>query len=243
MNQTSFLIGELPNTLEGDIRLLVPLEYRRGSLRNNERKSIESGIRNLKGIAERTGRRDWSNQKILDFGCGVKFTQTLIQYNINVQAYVGMDVHKGIIQFLNNQVNLPNFYFYSVPFYNRMYNLNGIKLKVNSELPGDIKQFDLITLQSVFTHFAPEDFLALLHVLRRYAAKDARMLFTCFIDNDMEHDFFDSVPDRPLLMAYYKEHFIRKMLDESGWKPLSLHPPSFSMQHHFVCEPLPPELY
>ena len=243
VNQTSFLIEELPDTIGGEIRFSVPLEYRRGSLRNDERKSIESGIENLKGIAERTGRKDWSNQKILDFGCGVKLTQTLIQYNINVQNYVGMDVHQGIIQFLDNQVNLPNFDFYPVPFYNQMYNRNGSKLEANSELPGTVKQFDLIILQSVFTHFAPEDFLALLSVLRRYVAKDARMLFTCFIDNDMEPDFFDSVPDKPLLRAYYKENFIREMLDKSGWKPLSLNPPSFRMQHHFVCEPALPELY
>ena len=237
VNQTSLLIEELPDTVEGEIRLSVPLEYRRGSLRNDERKSVESGIQNLKGIVERTGRRDWSNQKILDFGCGVKFTQTLIQYHINVQAYVGMDVHQGIIQFLNNHVNRPNFNYYPVPFYNQMYNRKGKRLKAYSELPGKTKKFDLIILQSVLTHFAPDDFLALLLVLRRYVAQDARLFFTCRIDNNMEHDFCDVVPDKPLLKAFYKENFIRKMLNESGWNPLSLNPPSFKMQHHFVCEP------
>jgi len=237
MQTQLFSISELPNNLEGNIRLSVPLELRRGSLRENEIKSIKSAIANLKGIAERTGRSDWSNQKVLDFGCGVKISQTLVQYNINVGTYIGMDVHPGIIQFLKSHVNLPNFDFYRVPFRNEMYNPQGVELKLNSGLPGEIKDYDLIILQSVFTHFAPKDFWALLCVLRRYAAKDARMLFTCFIDNEMEQDFCDAVPDSPLLKAYYKEKFVLKMLKKSGWNALSFHSPSFSMNHHFVCEP------
>jgi hypothetical protein len=148
-----------------------------------------------------------------------------------------MDVFKGLIQWLNARVNLPNFHFFHVPFKNEMYNPRGLKLTKDVELPGHITAYDIITLQSVFTHFAPADFLALLHVLRRYAANDARMLFTCFINNDMENDFLDSVPNFPLLKAYYKERYIREMLEDTGWKPLLLNPPGSAMQHHFVCKP------
>lgn len=63
------------------------------------------------------------------------------------------------------------------------------------------------------------------------------MFFTCFIDNDMDRDFLDLVPEHPLLMAYYKERYIRGMLKETGWKPLLLRPPGSQMQHQFVCEP------
>lgn len=68
-----------------------------------------------------------------------------------------------------------------------------------------ILQYDLMTLESVFTHFNPTDFLATLQILRRYAAPEARMLFMCFIDNDLPQDFVDQVPDRPLLKAYCRE--------------------------------------
>jgi SAM-dependent methyltransferase len=176
---------------------------------------------------------------VLDFGCGVKFTQALIQYGIEVKAFVGMDVHSGLITCLSERVARPNFRFYTVPFQNAMYNKTGVPLTADSELPGEVKAYDLITLQSVFTHFAPADFLALLHVLRRYAANDARMLFTCFIDNEMESDFLDKIPDKPLLNAFYKERFIREMLAESGWRVLSLHPPGNWMMDHFVCAPAP----
>jgi len=230
-------IAELPDKLEGDIQLSIPLKYRRGSLRENEPKSIESAIRNLKGIASRTGRFDWSNQRVLDYGCGVKITQALIQYGVPVKNYVGMDVYEGLIHCLKDLVQKPNFEYYHVPFHNEMYNRKGIPLTAESNLPGNLSEYDLIILQSVFTHFAPDDFLALLKVLRRYAASDCRLLFTCFINNNMEQDFLDSVPERPLLKAYYKEGFIQSMLKESHWNPISLHEPSFAMQHHFVCQP------
>ena len=41
----------------------------------------------------------------------------------------------------------------------------------------------------------------------------------------------------PVLKAYYKEHYIRKILEETALKPLLLNPPGYQMQHHFVCKP------
>jgi SAM-dependent methyltransferase len=237
-NAPVFKISDLPDHCEGEIRFHIPAKLRRGRHgKKDERKSINSALEDLKTIGSVTGRADWSYLDVLDFGCGSKFTQALIQYEVNVQAYVGMDVFINLIRYLNDNIELPNFHFYSVPFRNEMYNPNGIEMTSSSELPGSIKEYDLITLQSVFTHFCPTDFLALLHVLRRYAASDGRMYFTCFIDNDMEEDFFDSVPDRPLLKAFYKEHFIRIMLEESNWKPISLSPQRNTEKHQFVCEP------
>lgn len=234
--QYSSILG-VPDELTDDLVLEVPLPLRRGSLREDQKASVESGIHNLKGVATRTGRSDWSNTWILDYGCGVKFTQTLVQFGIPVGAYVGMDVHKGIIGFLQNADLPEGFHFEDVPFHNEMYNRNGVPLTAESDLPGPFEAYDLITLQSVFTHFAPDDFQNMLHVLRRYAADDARMLFTCMIDNDLETDFFDSVPGRPLLKALYREDKVRDMVAAAGWAVESFHGASFSMQPHFVCRP------
>lgn len=237
MNSRLFSLSEIPESCEGEIRLHVPPEFRRGALRRDERRSIASAVENMEAIAVLTERTDWSNLTVLDYGCGVKFAQALIQYEVDVKKFVGMDVFKALIQYLSERVNLPNFEFIHVPFKNEMYNPKGTELTAEAELPGSITTYDLITLQSVFTHFNPADFLAMLHVLRRNAAQDARMLFTCFIDNDMEHDFVDSVPGKPLLRAYYKERYVREMLEKSSWKPILMKPPSSQMQHQFVCEP------
>lgn len=228
---------DLPEAVEGDVRLPVPLQFRRGSLREDERASIASAAENLRGIALRTGRLDWSDQRVLDFGCGVKFTQALLQFHVAIQRYVGMDVYGELIQYLTTHVRDPRFTFYPVAFRNAMYNPGGFPLTGDARLPGDTQNYDLIVLQSVFTHFAPDDFLALLQVLRRYCGGDGRLFFTCFIDNQMPHDFLDAVPAQPLLKAYYREGLVRELLRASGWETLSTHDPSFGMQHQFVCRP------
>ncbi len=162
-----------------------------------------------------------------------------MQFDVAVKAYVGMDIPPKTIQYLNDNVSRPEFKYFAVPFANAMYNPTGVPLTADATLPGGDEPYDLIVMQSVFTHFNPQDFVALLHVLRRHSASDARLFFTCFIDNDMESDFLDSVPDKPLLMAYYKESFIRRMLGCAGWTPLALYAPSNQMQHQFACTPLP----
>lgn len=237
MNKSLLTLDNAPSLFDEKIIFHVPKEYRRGKLGGDERKSIESAVNNIKRIATLTELNDWSNLNILDYGCGVKFTQALLQHNIKVQNYVGMDVFKEMIQYLNGNVKRQNFHYYSVPFRNERYNKSGTEFFSNIGLPGNFKTYDLIILQSVFTHFNPNDFLTLLHVLKKYTTKDTRMVFTCFIDNNMEHDYLDTVPDKPLLKAFYKESFIRSMLEESNWKVISLNPPSFQMAYQFTCEP------
>jgi hypothetical protein len=232
------ILNILPDNLSEEIILSVPIELRRGSLQDDEKASVESALINIKGIAERTGVRDWSNIRILDFGCGVKFTQALVQYDINIKAYVGMDVHKGIIKFLQDHVQNPNFYFYDVPFQNDMYNQSGIKLTPVSILPGEILQYDLIILQSVFTHFAKDDFLNLLHVLRKYSSSNTRLFFTCFINDGIENDSFDSVPEKPLFKVLYKKAYVKKMLENSRWELINDYPPSLKMTYQFICKPI-----
>ena len=215
----------LPEVCEGEILLKVPQDFRRGDLKHDERKSIESAFENLRQIAELTERPDWSDLRVLDFGCGVKFSQALLQCDVSVKQYVGMDVYREMISFLQEQVHDPRYAYHVVPFHNEMYNPTGIPLSAGAELPEAGGPFDLITLQSVFTHVTPQDFLALLQVLRKAAAPNARLFFTCFINQEMEQDFLDSEPDKPLLRAYYRESFIREMLEQSHWNPLALHPP------------------
>lgn len=230
-------VADLPPVCEGDIRLPIPREFRRGRWKADERRSIESAVTNLKAIAVLTERPDWSRLNVLDYGCGVKFTQALIQYAVDVQAYVGMDVFAPLVHCLAGNVLHPNFSFHTVPFRNEMYNPGGSELDRSVALPGSLLAYDLITLQSVFTHFNPRDFQALLHVLRRYAGVESRMFFTCFIDNSMSCDYRDLVPEHALLKACYSENAVRRMLEKADWRLLSHAPRSSQMQNQFVCEP------
>lgn len=230
-------LNENLNLEESEIKFSVPLNLRRGSLKNDQVISIKSAIINLKKIALLTNLPDWSNLNILDYGCGVKFTQTLLQFNVKVGTYTGMDVYKEMVEYLAENVVETNFTYFRVPFKNEMYNKNGEELSPYSDLPGKISKFDLITLQSVFTHFNPKDFLALLKVLNRFASHNCKLFFTCFIDNKMDSNFEDKIENKPLLQAYYKESYVRELLIKSNWILLSSTPPSDRMQHQFVCVP------
>lgn len=202
----------------------------------DEKASIDSGLQNIEGIKLRTGLDDLSTVKMLDYGCGVKFTQAIIQYDIDVALYVGMDVYRAMIDYLTRHVNRPNMVYETVNFQNEKYHRKGVPMTKESPLPCGNLTFDLITLQSVFTHFTPEDFEALLTIFTRYLHPEGRLFFTCFIDNTMAVNFKDETPEKPLLRAVYREDFIRQVLKKTGWTPLSLHPKSYRMQSHFVCK-------
>lgn len=231
-------ISEISNCCEEDIVLKVPLKFRRGVHRKNERKSIESAVENIKKIARLIEKDDWSEQTVLDFGCGVKFTQAIVQYGIDIHRYVGMDVSKGMIRYLTRKTNHSNLVFYHVPFHNDKYNQKGKQLTRDSVLPGEIQRYDIMILQSVFTHFNPSDIFSLLSVLKRYSWNKTTLFFTCIINNEMEQDFMDMVPGRPMQQAHYKEAFIRKILDDTGWNTVSFSMPSNQMRHQFVCRPV-----
>jgi hypothetical protein len=52
-------------------------------------------------------------------------------------------------------------------------------------------------------------------------------------------DFRDLDPDKPLKWAVYSEDYARSLIEETGWKALSLSPPDVNqyIQHHFICAP------
>ena len=107
----------------------------------------------------------------------------------------------------------------------------------DSTLPVDDDPFDVICLFSVFTHLAPDDYVNMLKVSRRYIREDGWLLFSTFIDDTLSTDFEDRVPGRPLLNAVYREGFARRMIAEARWEAVSFHPRQKHIQHHFVCRP------
>jgi SAM-dependent methyltransferase len=224
----------------GPVRLSVPVEFRRGVLKGDERASVRSASIILDYILECTGLETYEGISILDFGCGVKFTQALLQDGRRFRRYFGVDVFGPMIQFLRDNVTDPRFTFEIVPFQNDMYNKNGTPMTALSTLPCGNEQFDLITLQSVFTHLCPDDFQNLLFILRRYVTAAGRMFFTCFVDNEMREAFRDADPDKPLLYATHREDAIREMIQRAGWKVTFYSKPRWEDKHvvdHFVCIP------
>ena len=200
-----------------NIKYPIPLKYRRGGLRNNPVALILSGLTNLHYIDSIIS-GSLGDKDILDFGCGVKFTQAIIQFDIDIKSYTGIDVYQLMINYLNNTVSDSRFTYYSVDFHNDMYRPQGKKMTPDDRLPLGRQKFDLITLQSVITHCNPDDSFAVLSILKRYLRKKGELFLTVRIDDDQDVGFRDADPEHPMLFATYRKETIERIILESGYR-------------------------
>ena len=128
-------------------------------------------------------------------GCGIKMTETLINEGLPIQRYVGIDVYGEMIDFLESNVEDPRFEYFHVPLHNELYNPTGERLTAATRLPAPVAEFDVIWLFSVFTHLAPDDFHAMLRVLRPHVRDSGRLVFSLYINEETSggHGFVDSM--------------------------------------------------
>jgi len=220
-------------------RLKVP-----ETLQRNSPQVVAAGYEHtgqlLTDLATRSvGLSDLKNVDILDVGCGVRFTATIINRKIPVKSYTGVDVYKRIVEFLQKNVEAHDdrFRFVYWNVYNQMFNPAGVDLSTQEKLPLD-GSFDLIWAFSVFTHQNPKDSLALLQLLRKHIRKNGNLFFSVFIDDGLDR-FEDRVKDKPLFNAYYGRQFMRSLVEQAGWRIKFLHDkdPGNYIQHYFVCSP------
>src|SRR5262245_5543676 len=107
-------------------KLVVPPEFNRNSSTVTALMTPEqSGCWLLERMRQQIGVTGYADKKILDFGCGVRFSQALINTNFSVGQYVGVDVYRPMIDFLQNSVRDDRFSYIFVDSYHAMYNPAG----------------------------------------------------------------------------------------------------------------------
>jgi SAM-dependent methyltransferase len=145
-------------------------------------------------MCQRVGLADLRDTDLLDMGCGVKFAKLFVNHGVPIRRYVGIDVYREMVEFLQASVDDPRFEFYHVDVKNDLYNPTGKPFSEDLQLPIGERTFDLICLFSVFTHLAPEDYCTMLRLLRRYVRPDGRLFFSLVIDELTEggHGLMDS---------------------------------------------------
>ncbi len=226
-----------PEPTNDGVEFDVPQHFRRGAGRENQRASVDSAVDMIGTIAKEIGVPDLADTRVLDIGCGVKFTQVLYGRNIPVKLYHGVDLDRRMIRFLASNVRDKRFSYSHISVYNEMYCRKGAPLTPDVDIGAAGQEFDLISLFSVFTHLAPRDFQAMLALTRKYVARDGHLIFTSFIDETVEGEFLDSVPGRPLLRAHYREEVIRKYASAANWSVNRVFRPP-RQQHWVVCRPV-----
>jgi 2-polyprenyl-3-methyl-5-hydroxy-6-metoxy-1,4-benzoquinol methylase len=189
-------------------------------------------------IISRTNKKDLSESDVLDIGCGARFSATFINKNIPVQSYYGLDLDKNLIEYLKNNINDSRFNYDWVNYQNDMYNKNGEDLSKTKSLPVKNKKFDLILMFSVVTHQNPTGAENLFRLSKKHVEKNGYLIFSAFIDNDIEY-FLDKHKEKPLLEAYYNTKTLEELLKKTGWEIKNIYPPDAQKitQHFFVCSP------
>lgn len=221
-------------------KLIVPAHLRRGAPGQKQRITAEdSGCELLDLMRTRLQIQDFSNSSILDIGCGTRIPEALLGKSIPIRRYVGMDVDEELVSFLNCHIKDERLQFFRLNVHNRNYNPSGDLLMPDSRLPIE-ESFDVICLFSVFTHLDPRDSDCMLAILNRYISSSGKLIFTCFLDDDIS-GFDDMNPEKPLELAVYSTSFMQHLIARNGWKIEKLYPPTQSssgywlMQHCFVC--------
>lgn len=218
----------------------IPDEYNRNAPRIKAIGYEKTGSTLIKLASDRVGFSDLSNKDVLDIGCGVRFTQAIINCNIPIKSYTGIDVYEPAINYLTNNVNDSRFSYHHWNVHHGIHNKSGKKLTRKTNLPVSQKKYDLIWLFSVFTHLIPSDAENLLYILRRHIKDDGFIFFSAFIDNDID-SFEDRMKEKPLQQAYFNENYLRRILLKTQWQVNSYHDEDKEnyIMNHFVCSPKP----
>lgn len=233
--------------------LEVPKQLQR-SRTKDEQRAHESARALLDVLAGEVGRADLAGIDVLDVGCGVKFSQALLNDELPIGSYTGVDVYPPVIEHLSANVSDPRFSYHHVDFFNARYNPTGQPMVATSELPVGDRTFDLITGFSLYTHLDPTDFASMLAIMARYADADTRCVFTVFLDQPSAgghglideyskamgadastgEPFRDFFPDDVLRVALYSEAYARELIDASPWTIVSIQDPTPHAQHLFT---------
>ena len=238
--------------------LSIPQALRRGGNTAEERAYIDEGRDILSLVADVLGIAHLGHCRVLDVGCGTKFTQAILEYDIPIAEYVGVDVFEPMIERLQAEVTDPRFSYLHMNTHNAMYNPEGDKLTANSKLPLPEKYFDVITLFSVFTHMEPDDYHHMLKMLRPHVAAGGAIVFSLYLEELTGNgfglyeqlagdnrdawkpsglDFHDAHPTRPLHWAIYSRKHALELIQGTGWQPEAVYLPRDFVQHHIKCTP------
>jgi len=224
-------------------RLEVPEKFKRNAASVRALGIENTGQKLMELAMIESGRESLDGVDVLDVGCGVRFTQTIINRSIPIGSYTGIEVNSEIIEFLKQAVESADsrFRFFHLDVHNARYNRDTEQnLSQLAGLPIDGK-YDQIWLFSVFTHLNLEDAEAMLRLLRMHIRPSGMLLFSAFIDADLD-GFEDRSPQSPLLNAYFGLETMRKLISQTGWLTNRFsawkdHRDEFPVVDYFVCSP------
>ncbi len=221
--------------------LIVPSKFNRNAPNVRAQGSpTETGAWLIGYMCERLGIPDLGGCDVLDFGCGTRFAEAILNRGLPVGHYLGIDVYREMIDFLTTAVDDPRLSFRHLDARNPLYNPTGAPMTVETLLPLEARRFDIICLFSVITHQVPEDADTLFALLRGAVKPTGRLFFSASLGDDGQ-DYRERDPDRPGLLAIYGRPFLTRMLASNGWaieSHVAPNPRGLPILDSFVCAPV-----
>ena len=160
--------------------LEVPSHLERRAYSSRE-EWLESGLHAVDLLGRTVGREDLSEVDLLDVRCGTRIVKTLLDHSLPIGSYTGIDSDPEAIEWLRGKVSDERFEFQLFDARNAHFNPDGEPLEAFELLPVGAREYDLIYSFSLFTHLPPDDFTAMLRLLRRHVKVDGTLLFSLFL--------------------------------------------------------------
>jgi SAM-dependent methyltransferase len=199
----------------------------------------DTGLRLLRYICERIGVDSLTGLDVLDLGCGSRFADAIVNRDVQLNSYVGIDVYKEMIDFLAEHTDDPRLRFFHIDAHNPEYNPTGIPLSENTVLPMGKQKFDVICMYSLITHQLPNDAAVIFKLLRRHVKDDGHLFFSAAVE-DGKFGYREQFPDAPTALSVYTLDLITELLDAARWRVLSFAkrvPGGLPNQETLVCAP------
>src|SRR5262245_29458197 len=204
--------------------LLVPDHFNRNSITVTSLMPPEqSGRWLLERMRQQIGFETYADVKLLDFGCGVRFSQAIINETLPIGRYVGVDCFAPMIDFLRSHVRDQRFAYYLLDAFHPLYNGRGTVLSPGTPLPVSERDFDVVSMFSVITHQNPRDSECIFTILRRHVARNGHLFFTCFLDDSIA-SFEDRSPELDGGRCFYNPIFLTGLVEGCGWRKVTQAP-------------------
>jgi ubiquinone/menaquinone biosynthesis C-methylase UbiE len=177
------------------------------------------------------------NENVLDIGCGIgRLAFPLLEYLGENGKYEGFDTFPVGVKWCSENITpeFPNFKFQLVDIFNNTYNPYAQTKASEFIFPYEDNTFDLVMLNSVFTHMMPDDINNYLSEIDRVLNDTGRVFVTYFLINKESselmksgksvHDFqkfgvfYTADPKEPMDAVGYDEHFMFNLFEKYNFK-------------------------
>lgn len=164
---------------------------------------------------------------LLDVGSGPgRLAIGILQRVGEIRAYRGVDVAERSVRWGESHITSdhPSFQFLHIDVENTRYNPDGAASDSDFTFPFGDKEFDIITLYSVFTHMLTDGVRTYLKEFDRILLPDGRLYLTAFVEDDVPdveenpEGYLGREWKGPLHCVRYDREFFEKLLEESGFR-------------------------